>query len=153
MRTRALLLTCAALLVVLVVGVARRPQLVEDDLMTRERGGHVAPSIASPAAPADTITPAMITLGERVFQGKAGGALCTTCHGKDAKGVKGLGPDLTDGVWLHGDGSMEFLKTVIRTGVMQPRQGGGVMPPYGGTPLAPDQLEAVAAYLFSISHQ
>ncbi|HEY0969376.1 MAG TPA: c-type cytochrome [Gemmatimonadales bacterium] len=109
--------------------------------------------VASEAASADTITPAMLALGEQVFQGKKGGALCTTCHGKDAKGVKGLGPDLTDGVWLHGDGGVEFLKTIIRSGVMQPKQGGGVMPPYGGTPLPPDRLEAVAAYVYSLSHQ
>lgn len=148
-RTSALLLNCAVLLVVLTVGVARSPQLVDGAPAVRERGGGVA---SATSAPADTITPAMIALGERVFQGKAGGALCTTCHGKDAKGVKGLGPDLTDSVWLHGDGSMEFLETIIRTGVMQPKQGGGVMPPYGGVPLGADQLEAVAAYVYSLGH-
>ncbi|HEX6631697.1 MAG TPA: c-type cytochrome [Gemmatimonadaceae bacterium] len=150
-RTPVPLLTGAALLVVLVVGVARRPQPADEGSTTRAgRGGVASPTPVTTHA--DTISPAMIALGERVFQGKSGGALCTTCHGKDAKGMKGLGPDLTDDVWLHGDGGMEFLKTLISTGVMQPKLGGVVMPPYGGTPLSPDQLEAVAAYVYSLSH-
>jgi cbb3-type cytochrome c oxidase subunit III len=140
-RTLRLLPGAALVAVVLVAATGRRP----DD--GRDVDGTVRPRIA-----ADTITPQMIALGERIFQGRVGGALCTTCHGKDAKGVKGLGPDLTDSTWLHGDGGMEFLKTTIRTGVMQPKQGGGVMPPFGGTPLRPEQVEAVAAYVYSLSH-
>jgi cbb3-type cytochrome c oxidase subunit III len=113
----------------------------------------VGPAVrAAGAAPGDTITPAMIALGERIFQGKAGGALCATCHGKDAKGVQGIGPNLTDGAWLHGDGSLEFLRTVIRTGVAKPKAGGAMMPPFGGTPLSAEQLDAVAAYVYSLSH-
>jgi mono/diheme cytochrome c family protein len=120
----------------------------------RSRDADAAPTgwRAAGAPMADTVTPATIALGERIFQGKVGGALCATCHGKDAKGVTGLGPDLTDSIWLHGDGSMEFLQNIIRTGVMTPKQGGGVMPPYGGATLKPDQLEAVAAYVYSLSH-
>lgn len=106
---------------------------------------------AQATARADTISPAMIALGERIFLGRVGGAICTTCHGKDAKGVPGLGPDLTDRTWLHGDGSLEFLRTIIRTGVMKPKAGAGVMPPSGGVPLTPEQLQAVAAYVFSLS--
>lgn len=121
-------------------------------------GGGTAPAartvdgaLARAAARPDTITPEMIALGERIFQGRVGGAICTTCHGRDAKGVRGLGPDLTDRTWLHGDGSREFLRTIIRTGVMKPKEGAGVMPPSGGVPLTPEQLQAVAAYVFSLS--
>lgn len=119
--------------------------------------GSGAPVVAATAtglgAPADTITPAMIALGDRIFHGKVGGAVCTTCHGQDARGLPGLGPDLTDGKWLHGDGGLEFLRNIIRTGVPKPSQSATVMPPYGGTPLGADQLDAVAAYVYSLSHQ
>ena len=122
-------------------------------------GGGAGPAAPVPlqpgamiAATADTITPAMVALGRDIFQGKVAGGLCATCHGKDAKGVQGLGPNLTDATWLHGDGSMEFLTTLISTGVMKPKQGASIMPPYGGTPLKPDQLRAVAAYVHSLSH-
>lgn len=119
-----------------------------------QRAGTVDGPAAIPATAAtDTITPAMIALGERIFQGKVAGAICTTCHGKDARGLAGLGPDLTDGTWLHGDGSVKFLENIIRTGVMQPKQGGAVMPPYGGVPLDAGQLSAVAAYVYSLSHK
>lgn len=121
-------------------------------------GRHRAPPLSgaaadvAPRAPADTIPAATLALGERVFQGKVGGALCATCHGKNAKGVPGVGPDLTDATWLHGDGSRAFLAQVIRSGVMQPKQGGAMMPPFGGGTLNAEQLEAVAAYVWSLGH-
>lgn len=111
--------------------------------------------IAAPAteSPADASAARdSVALGRQVFLGKAGGAICTTCHGTNAKGLKGLGPDLTDGAWLHGDGSIAFLKTIIRTGVAKPKQSSAAMPPYGGTPLKPEHLDAVAAYIHSLSH-
>ncbi|MHB1224910.1 MAG: c-type cytochrome [Gemmatimonadaceae bacterium] len=117
------------------------------------RAGTADGVVAVGMAAADTITPAMIALGERIFQGREAGAICATCHGKDGKGLPGLGPDLTDGAWLHGDGSVKFLENIIRTGVMQPKQGGAVMPPYGGVPLDAGQLAAVAAYVYSLSHK
>ena len=94
----------------------------------------------------------LVALGEKVFKGKAGGAVCTTCHGANAKGMKGLGPDLTDGTWLHGNGSVAFLKSIIRSGVPKPKEASAPMPPFGGTPLKAEHLEAVAAYVYSLSH-
>ena len=142
--TRALLIALLLLLIATTLGVARTA-----DHATADR--RPAPALDATAA-ADTITPAMIALGDEIFHGRKAGGLCATCHGKDAKGVAGLGPNLTDTTWLHGDGSLDFLTTIIRTGVMTPKQGGGVMPPFGGTPLKPDQLQAVAAYVYSLSH-
>lgn len=49
-----------------------------------------------------------------------------------AKGAPGLGPDLTDNTWLHGDGSEAFLRTIIRSGVTKPKKSTAVMPPAGG---------------------
>jgi mono/diheme cytochrome c family protein len=113
----------------------------------------IGDSLAPAVQGADSITPAMIALGKNIFQGKAAGAICFTCHGTDAKGVPGLGPNLTDATWLHGDGSMTFLTTIIRTGVAKPKQSAAVMPPFGGTALNAEQLRAVAAYVYSLSHK
>ena len=148
-----IMLAVAALVAVTAAGLDRSAHATEVDGARAGAVGEGAAAAAVGAPATDTITPAMIALGERVFQGRAGGAICTTCHGKDAKGLAGLGPDLTDGTWLHGDGSVKFLQDIIRTGVMQPKQGAAVMPPYGGVPLDAGQLAAVAAYVYSLSHQ
>lgn len=129
---------------------------VAASLIHHAGGTPVAPRapIAASTAAAMADSPAVqdVALGRQVFLGKAGGAICTTCHGTNAKGLKGLGPDLTDGTWLHGDGSVAFLKTIIRTGVAKPKQSSAAMPPYGGTPLKAEHLDAVVAYIHSLSH-
>ena len=104
---------------------------------------------ASPAA-ADTVPAGDIALGRKVYDGKAGGAMCATCHGSQAKGVPGLGPDLTDATWLHGDGSVVFLRNIIQSGVTKPKKSAAVMPPNGGGNLNASQLDAVAAYVGSL---
>ena len=105
---------------------------------------------ASPAAVTDTVAAGDLALGRKVYEGRPGGAMCVTCHGPQAKGVTSLGPDLTDGTWLHGDGGAAFLRTIIRTGVMKPKKSGAVMPPNGGGNLNAAQLDAVAAYVQSL---
>jgi mono/diheme cytochrome c family protein len=94
---------------------------------------------------------ALIAQGEGIFTGKVAGGLCWTCHGLNAKGMKGLGPDLTDKTWLHGDGSVEFVKKTVKTGVPAPKKSATPMPPFGGIPLTDAQVEAVAAYVTSLS--
>ena len=94
--------------------------------------------------------PAQIARGDSIYHGKLGGAVCAVCHGQNAKGMPGMGPDLTDKVWLHGDGTPEFIARIIRTGVSKPRQSAAVMPPFGGTPLDSAKVEAVAAYVYSL---
>jgi mono/diheme cytochrome c family protein len=96
------------------------------------------------------VTPATITDGKAVFEGPG---LCTACHGPQAKGVRGLGPDLTDAEWLHSDGSYEALIDQITTGVPADESTTGLlMPPKGGTALSKEQVRAVAAYVWSLSH-
>jgi mono/diheme cytochrome c family protein len=92
----------------------------------------------------------LVALGERVYQGQVGAAACVGCHGAQGKGGP-LGPNLTDRQWLWGDGSVASIKSIIRSGVATPKQYRGAMPPMGGAPLTEEQLEAVAAYLWSIS--
>ena len=96
--------------------------------------------------------PAMVALGDSVFHGKVGAALCYVCHGPKGKGVTGLGPDLTDKEWTNGDGTMTFLAKTIADGVMKPKKFAAPMPPKGGGQLNEAQVTAAAAYVWSLSH-
>jgi glucose/arabinose dehydrogenase/mono/diheme cytochrome c family protein len=96
-------------------------------------------------------TPEMVALGERIYRGQVGGAACTGCHGQSALGTP-LGPDLTGKKWLWSDGSYAGIAKTITDGVSQPKQYRSPMPPMGGAQLSPDQVSAVAAYIWSLSH-
>jgi cbb3-type cytochrome c oxidase subunit III len=95
------------------------------------------------------VTKDMVAKGKSVF---GGAGLCLACHGVDAKG--GIGPNLTDQTWLHGDGSYDTLVTLITTGV-QPKDSktGQMMPPKGGSAISEADVRAVAAYVWSLSHK
>lgn len=106
---------------------------------------------AGALASADTLPAALVALGDSVYNGRVAGGTCFACHRADGKGMPGLAPDLTDGTWLHGDGSLDFLESIIRVGVPKPKQAAAAMPPMGGAKLTPDQIKAVAAYVYVIS--
>lgn len=114
---------------------------------------------AAPAATGRTsynaadITPAMVALGDSIFHGQAAMGLCQTCHGPGAKGMPGLGADLTDAEWLHNDGTWQGIRGTIETGVAQPKNAPAPMPPMGGSSFTPEQLDAVSAYVYSLSHK
>ncbi len=99
----------------------------------------------------DSITVAMLALGDSVFHGRVAGGTCFACHRADGKGLPGLAPDLTDGRWLHGDGSLAAIERVIRAGVPKPKQSAAPMAPMGGAKLTEPQLRAVAAYVYRLS--
>ncbi len=88
--------------------------------------------------------------GREIFVGT-----CVSCHGADAKGVPGLGKDLTTSTWTP-EQSDEDLLAFLLTGrpSSDPLNTTGVdMPPKGGNPaLTEDDLKNVVAYLRSI-HQ
>lgn len=67
---------------------------------------------------------------------------CMPCHGDKGQGI--IGPNLTDDYWIHGDGTIPAILTVMNTGV--PEKG---MPPWKGV-IPPDLQEDVAAYVYSI---
>lgn len=119
---------------------------------TREQTQHDTTAAATPPAQTSPAGPAssgqMVALGDSIFHGQAAGGICYTCHGPDAKGTQ-LGPNLTDAEWLNGDGSQEFIVTTVRNGVPTPKKYPGMMSPMGQT-LTPDQVRAVAAYVFSL---
>lgn len=93
----------------------------------------------------------MVALGDRIYHGQVGGAPCAGCHGPDATGSP-LGPSLTSRKWLWSDGSYAGISKIIRDGVPTPKQYRSPMPAMGGAELTPDQLAAVAAYVWALSH-
>ena len=79
---------------------------------------------------------------------------CSRCHARDGSGTN-LGPDLTDDEWLHGDGSLEAIRATIADGVARDqikdpsrRQ---PMEPMGRMMIDDDQLDALAAFVWSLS--
>ncbi|WP_244500537.1 PQQ-dependent sugar dehydrogenase [Methyloceanibacter methanicus] len=92
-----------------------------------------------------------IALGMTIFHGKAAGATCAGCHGANGIGTP-VGPDLTGGTWLWGDGTVQAITETIRHGVPKPKQHPGAMPPFGGVSLSDDNLAAVATYVWAIGH-
>jgi cytochrome c oxidase cbb3-type subunit III len=104
------------------------------------------PAVAqAPAA----VTPAAIALGDSLFHSKAN---CYACHGANAQGA--VGPNLTDSVWIHSDGSYDAIVKQITTGVVQKDSKSGIpMPPKGGSSITDDEVKSVAAYVYSLSHK
>jgi glucose/arabinose dehydrogenase/mono/diheme cytochrome c family protein len=94
----------------------------------------------------------MVALGERIFRGEVAGAACAGCHGESGQGTA-LGPDLTGKKWLWSDGSYAGIKKTITEGVSQPKEYRSPMPPMGGAQLTPDQVSALAAYVWGLSHR
>ncbi len=98
----------------------------------------------------DGVTDAMVAEGQTVFMGAG---LCAACHGMDATGA--VGPDLTDGEWLIGDGTYPALVNQITEGVSAEEATnsmGAIMPPKGGSAITDDQVKAVAAYVWTLSN-
>jgi glucose/arabinose dehydrogenase/mono/diheme cytochrome c family protein len=115
---------------------------------THPDAGRVA--VANLAAPQGA-TSAQVALGDRIYHGEEGGATCVGCHGSDAAGTP-LGPTLKAHDWLWSDGSYAGIQKTVREGVANPKQYRSAMPAMGGTQLTPDQVEAVSAYVWAVSH-
>lgn len=97
-------------------------------------------------------TRAMVALGDRIYHGQVGGAACAGCHGANLTGSP-LGPSLTAKKWLWSDGSYAGIMKTIKEGVPHPKEYRSPMPPMGGAQLTPDQLSALAAYVWAVSHR
>jgi cytochrome c oxidase cbb3-type subunit 3 len=78
-------------------------------------------------------------IGERLFINN-----CATCHGSDAKGSKSF-PNLTDGDWMGGDGSLAYIQKTIAEGRT------GMMPPMTAAVGTPEDVKNVANYVLSLS--
>jgi glucose/arabinose dehydrogenase/cytochrome c5 len=111
----------------------------------------IHPDAGDRLAPPPGATQAQVDLGEKIFSGEVAGATCAGCHGAGGIGTP-VGPDLTSGKWLWGDGSLENLTATITNGVPEPKQHPGAMPPMGGVTLSKDEVAAVAAYVWALGH-
>ena len=110
----------------------------------------VAPAGGAAAASGGAFTDAMVEEGRQVY---AGVGICAACHGPDGGGA--IGPNLTDAEWLIGEGEYEQLVTQILEGVSAADatfRRGAIMPPKGGAAITEDQVRAVAAYVWTLSH-
>jgi len=96
-------------------------------------------------------TKEQVALGDRIFHGEAANGTCSGCHGSDARGSS-VGPNLTAGTWMWGDGSLKAITDTIIKGVPGPKAYTGVMPPLGGADLSPSDVAAVAAYVWAVGH-
>jgi len=93
-----------------------------------------------------------VALGDRIFHGEAAEGTCAGCHGSDAKGSP-QAPSLVDGNWYFGDGSFKAIEKTVADGVPRPRNYSDPMPPKGGAQLSEQQVAAVSAYVWAISHR
>lgn len=114
-----------------------------------------AGAIAVAAAQAPSVdVPAKVT-AERVLAGSAifNGRSCVLCHAPGGRGEGASAPDLADSDWLHGAGDFDGIQRVIVWGVEEdemrvPRL--FEMFPRGGVNLSDEEVEAVAAYVWSL---
>jgi mono/diheme cytochrome c family protein len=116
--------------------------------------GVVALSACGPSTPAATATPEGPLGDPALGQTKYTGT-CVSCHGPDAKGMTGLGKDLTTSEFLKGKTNAEMV-AFLQSGrpASDPLNTTGVdMPPKGGNPALNDQdLADIIAYLRSLQN-
>jgi cytochrome c oxidase cbb3-type subunit 3 len=87
---------------------------------------------------------AAVERGSRIFHDTSKGN-CTDCHGSDAKGDSAIGaPDLTDAIWLRGDGSRQSIEDSIAYGLA------GRCPAFSAE-LSPVTVRAIAVYVHGVS--
>ena len=125
------------------------------DMRTR-LGLLVVLGLAATAVPARAqALPAGVTQ-DAVDKGKAiftGAGNCYACHGQNAQGMLGPTTNLVDHTWLHSDGSYQGIVGYIKKGVTKEESKSGIpMPARGGSNITDDQVNQVAAYVWSISH-
>ena len=94
----------------------------------------------------------MVTMGDSLFHASS----CVRCHGPDAKGRQN-GPDLTSGHFMHLPmGSYAEIVNIITTGVpadsIKDPSHRLPMRARGGNNLTDDQIKAIAAYVYKLSH-
>jgi mono/diheme cytochrome c family protein len=123
-------------------------ETVDDTATTPAPTPTPGPSQSTGAVP-EGATPEMVTAGQAIFTGKG---MCITCHGPTATGTP-LAPNLTDSEWLNISGEYADIQQVVTNGVPTPRQHPSPMPPMGGAQLTQQEIQQVASYVYSISHQ
>ncbi len=112
-------------------------------------------ALASSAAPeidfASIAFPASVTAAQAEEGQELYGTVCAACHGAGGGG-SAAAPSLNDAEWLNVSGNYDEIVNIIHTGVPNPKQYPGAMPALGGGNFNDDQVRAIAAYVFALSH-
>lgn len=106
-------------------------------------GAAEVPTLAADA-PAG-VTQEMVDSGAQLF-----GTVCTACHGPGGAGTP-AGPTLSDATWINIGGSYDEIVGVIQSGVANPQEHPGAMPPLGGGNFNADEVRELGAYVFALS--
>jgi mono/diheme cytochrome c family protein len=107
------------------------------------------PEAAAPPGAAASYSPELVAKGDALFHGSGN---CYACHGSKGEGL--VGPNLTDAEWIHSKGSYDEIVAQIDHGVPKAESKSGIeMPPKGGAALSDDDVKAIAAYVYSLSHK
>lgn len=77
---------------------------------------------------------AMMADAAKLFVGR-----CSSCHGQNAEGM--IGPNLTDGYWLNGDGTLLAIHNIVSNGVVAKGM------PAWSRQLQPIEVAKLAAYV------
>jgi len=95
-------------------------------------------------------TPENIQQGQELFTT----AKCVSCHGEGGKGKGSMTADMTTGEWKFAEGGgFDALVKVIKEGLTKEQTGGPIaMPTAASRNLTDDQVTALAAYSWSLSH-
>jgi mono/diheme cytochrome c family protein len=133
---------------VLALSLAGSRLQAQDTTEKSSKPASASDSNSAASAPAG-ITPELIAQGDKVFHGPGN---CYACHGTNAQGA--VGPNLTDAEWLHSKGSFEEIVAQVTNGVPKEESKTGIpMPAKGGGSISDDDVKAVAAYVYSLSHK
>ncbi|HEY4687958.1 MAG TPA: cytochrome c [Anaerolineae bacterium] len=114
-------------------------------VLTACGGGSTSTSGGAPTAKPAAAKTGDAKVGEAKFQGT-----CASCHGPDAKGLPGLGKDLTVSEFFKGLSDADAVAFVMKgRPSTDPANTAGVdMPPKGGNPALSEQdLYDIIAYM------
>lgn len=93
------------------------------------------------------VTDSAIVRGREVFRSYT----CSTCHGPEGRGTT-QGPNLTDGIWVTGNGTYEeIIRQIVHGERPGSRSNAVPMPMRGWEPITEPDVWAVAAYVWSLS--
>jgi mono/diheme cytochrome c family protein len=134
-------------LALVLAAVGAVPVLAQDTAATTAKQS--APANTSAGAAPSGVTPELIAQGEKVYNGPGN---CYACHGQNGQGA--VGPSLADAEWLHSKGTFEEIVAQVTKGVPPEESKSGIpMPAKGGSSISDDDVKAVAAYVYSLSHK
>jgi mono/diheme cytochrome c family protein len=146
MYTRLLLSSGLAVMIACTGDRGRDDQMDGGDM---DRGPEATGETQTTPGMSGETMPENVVLGKSIFEGKAAGGICYTCHGQDARGTQ-LAPNLTDEQWLNGEPTRENIEKVVRDGVEKPKEHQAPMPAFKNS-LTDDQIEAVTEYVLWLS--